>query len=441
MCTRYRLKIPQIQSASSRVCATAGKLIGETRSSHSAKKPLCALLRRPQLPIAYPHRTLLELQAWGCSEQVKNSFRIASMGMFRASEADSLSPQNSFRIASMGMFRASEGGSKVNYVWGHGWSSAQTEGSSFSMGKGKKGHSVQLWDKNKDGTSIEEEEDNSDSEELEEYKMGQLLAKGLSARVRVALHRKTGIRYAVKVFNKKLLTRRLIVDGKGEVAGTHWARAQEELANLRRARGLPYVIEIKEVVQGQSPDKVCGVMELAVKGSLEALRAPLAEKYAQRYFKQLATGLRRLHEVGVVHRDVKPSNILLTARDEIRLADLGCSRFLPSGDDTLYDVAGTPAFMAPEVCTASEEGYSATLADVWASGVTLYWMTTGTLPFAGADNTRTVKELQERIVSSDPAFPDKLSAELTSLLQGMLQKDPNARLNLQQVLAHAWCKD
>ncbi len=96
----------------------------------------------------------------------------------------------------------------------------------------------------------------------------------------------------------------------------------------------------------------------------------------------------------IIHRDIKPGNLLVTAEGNLKVADFGVSFMYDGEDDTVRSSAGTSAFLAPEVC--SGKGASGKMVDVWATGVTLYMMLVGRVPFWA----ETVPEIYEKIMVS-----------------------------------------
>jgi serine/threonine protein kinase len=136
----------------------------------------------------------------------------------------------------------------------------------------------------------------------------------------------------------------------------------------------------------------------------------------------------------VLHRDIKLDNILLTSEGNIKICDFGVSKLTRAGE-TMKEQCGTPAYIAPEVFEGN--GYEGYASDVWSSGVVLYAMLYGTVPFKASNMT----ELQRQICKGTTTFKDEISAESINLLQAILEKDPKKRISIDQILRHPWMQN
>lgn len=144
--------------------------------------------------------------------------------------------------------------------------------------------------------------------------------------------------------------------------------------------------------------------------------------------KQLAFGLNTLHTAGVLHRDIKHSNVMVTTEGRVVLVDFGLAVEMSSRGSGV--VQGTPAFMAPEQCAGTA---TSPATDWYAVGVMLYEVLTGRLPFTGQLEkilSRKRKELPEAPSEIEPSVP----RELNDLCMGLLQIDPEARPTVVDVL-------
>lgn len=170
------------------------------------------------------------------------------------------------------------------------------------------------------------------------------------------------------------------------------------------------------------------VMELGDGPSLKRViqeRGPLDPDNAERLTRQLLAGLDAIHAAGVVHRDVKPQNILLTRAGAAKLTDFGIARSAQEVDLTGAGVAlGTVAYMAPEQATGGPMGPPA---DLYAVGVILFEMLTGQVPFPGNNAVRVlycqVHEPPPRCRDLNPNTP----ARLDEIVSAALAKDPAHR--------------
>ena len=139
---------------------------------------------------------------------------------------------------------------------------------------------------------------------------------------------------------------------------------------------------------------------------------------------QIADGLGYAHEHGVIHRDVKPSNVLLTAAGDAKIADFGIAKLTESSTHTLTgEVFGTPRYMSPEQATGSAVGPQS---DIYSLGVLLFEMLTGAPPFVGEP----LHVLSQHVSQQPPSFRGTaadVSAELESVVLRMLAKEPSER--------------
>jgi eukaryotic-like serine/threonine-protein kinase len=200
---------------------------------------------------------------------------------------------------------------------------------------------------------------------------------------------------------------------------------QRALREARTAARLnhPNVIGVYDVVVDDERPWI--VMQLARYRSLsDAVRdeGPLAPVRAARVGLQILAAIRAAHAAGVLHRDVKPGNVLLGPDDQVLLTDFGMA--IADGSPTLTTTGvliGSPSYMAPERARGER---STPATDLWSLGATLYAAVEGRPPFA-REGTMAVLAA---VVSADPDPPRRAGA-LWPVISGLLRKDPTARLN------------
>ncbi|HKN55300.1 MAG TPA: serine/threonine-protein kinase, partial [Amycolatopsis sp.] len=179
----------------------------------------------------------------------------------------------------------------------------------------------------------------------------------------------------------------------------------------------------------EEEDRPWLVMEYLPSKSFSAVikEEPASVDDAIRVGAQVSSALAAAHRAGIVHRDVKPANILVADDGTAKITDFGISRAI--GDVKLTatgEIAGTPAYLAPEVARGEEASYAA---DVFSLGATLYAAIEGKPPFGTADNTIA---LLFRVSSGDVEPPQK-AERLTPLLERMLATDPAERPTMDEV--------
>ncbi|XP_062374851.1 serine/threonine-protein kinase STK11 isoform X1 [Sardina pilchardus] len=267
------------------------------------------------------------------------------------------------------------------------------------------------------------------------YLMGDLLGEGSYGKVKEMLDSDTLCRRAVKILKKKKLRR--IPNGEANV--------KKEIQLLRRLQH-KNVIQLVDVLYNEEKQKMYMVMEYCVCGMQEMLDSVPEKRFpvfqAHGYFCQLLDGLEYLHSQGIVHKDIKPGNLLLTTDGALKISDLGVAETpTPQAlhpfaeDDTCRTSQGSPAFQPPEIANGLDT-FSGFKVDIWSAGVTLYNITTSLYPFEG-DN---IYKLFENIGKGTYSVPEECGPLLSDLLRGMLEYDPEKRFSIQHIRQHNWVR-
>ncbi|KAJ0647508.1 putative protein kinase ULK-Fused family [Helianthus annuus] len=156
----------------------------------------------------------------------------------------------------------------------------------------------------------------------------------------------------------------------------------------------------------------------------------LPEEQVQKIAKQLVRALHYLHSNRIIHRDMKPQNILICAGGVVKLCDFGFARARSNNTVVLRSIKGTPLYMAPEL--VREQPYNHTV-DLWSTGVILYELFVGQPPFY----TNSVYALIRHIIKDPVKYPETMSANFRSFLSGLLNKqDRHSRLTWPKLLHH-----
>lgn len=137
-----------------------------------------------------------------------------------------------------------------------------------------------------------------------------------------------------------------------------------------------------------------------------------------------------MHAQGVVHRDIKPDNLLLTEDDVLKIVDFGVSEMFEKKSDMMTaKSAGSPAFLPPELCVAKHGDISGKAADIWSMGVSLYCLRFGRIPFERPG----VLELYEAIKHDQIDHKPDDEPNFVDLMKRILEKDPKKRIVMKEL--------
>jgi len=201
----------------------------------------------------------------------------------------------------------------------------------------------------------------------------------------------------------------------------------------------PNLVTLIEVLDDPDEDSLYMVMEyckngVVMKVGLEERADPYDEERCRLWFRDMILGMEYLHAQGIIHRDIKPDNCLVTEDDVLKIVDFGVSEmFEKDSKMNTSKSAGSPAFMPPELCVAKHGEVSGRAADIWSMGVTLYCLRFGRIPFEKAG----MMELYESI-KNDPVQLDDCNASFQDLMLKLLDKNPQTRITMEELREHPW---
>lgn len=258
------------------------------------------------------------------------------------------------------------------------------------------------------------------------------LGEGGFAKVRLATHLATRQSVAIKCLDKSKL-------------GPELPRIYNEIKCLKRLKH-QNIARLYQVFETQTT--IYLVLEYCPGGELFDYiveKSKLTEAESAQIIYDLMRVLDFIHANGFAHRDLKPENLLFDDKHQIKLIDFGLAANCSADNlasnthqapiDELNTCCGSVSYAAPEVISGAS--YSGTAIDVWSTGVMLYALLVGKLPF----NDNNVTKLYQQIKSGLRSLPSFLSPEASDLIRKMLTIDPKHRITVRQVLAHPWLRN
>mmetsp|Transcript_4855 Transcript_4855/g.9437 ORF Transcript_4855/g.9437 Transcript_4855/m.9437 type:complete len:1023 (-) Transcript_4855:448-3516(-) len=261
---------------------------------------------------------------------------------------------------------------------------------------------------------------------------GPVLGSGISGLVRLATHKATGLKYAVKCLDLGLV------------------HTEEGLQQLREEIYImcqldhPNIVRLEEVYESHS--EIYLVQELCLGGELfdrldEQPDYHYTEAQCARLIKQMLCSVRYIHSKGIIHRDLKLENFLFSdsgAESELKMIDFGLSKHFKFGE-VQHEAVGTPYTVAPEVIRGSYDERC----DVWAIGVITYLLLSGESPFGGCGGPESLMQVRDNILKCNFMFEpediwENVSQSAKEYIKRLLVTDPNLRPTARDVQKDSW---
>jgi 5'-AMP-activated protein kinase catalytic alpha subunit len=263
--------------------------------------------------------------------------------------------------------------------------------------------------------------DTSIIKQIGNYRLGEEIGSGAFGKVILGLHIITGEKVAIKILDKLILSQ----------TPEDYELVKQELSILKIVKH-KYIVQLYEILE--TPQHIFIIMEYCEGQDIMdyiLTRGRLSEDESLKYFQQLINALYYLHSQNITHRDIKIDNLLLDRNLDLKLIDFGLSTKYRD-DCLLSQPCGTVVYAAPEVLDCRE--YHGMLADVWSSGIVLFGMLSGFLPFGDPDD-----EVNKKLVLQGKIeIPHFFSKSATDLLKHMLDINPLTRYTLEDIMVHPW---
>ena len=252
------------------------------------------------------------------------------------------------------------------------------------------------------------------------FKIGRKLGEGNFSTVKLATHSLTEEQVAIKILEKTRIAKK-----EDKIRINREIEIMKKVNHYNIAR-LYQIVEnkftiylIQEHIQGKE------FMEYLTKNG------KLSEIEACKFYHQMISALEYIHQCGIAHRDFKPENILLTNNNLLKIIDFGLGNFYKN-NQLLKTSCGSPCYCPPEMI--KEESYNGALSDIWSSGIILYLMLCGNLPFYHEQNDIMFK----KILSGKFDLPKHLSNNAKDILKKILEVDPKKRMKFEEIKSHPW---
>ncbi|XP_037092997.1 serine/threonine-protein kinase PLK1-like [Pollicipes pollicipes] len=248
------------------------------------------------------------------------------------------------------------------------------------------------------------------------YQRGKFLGKGGFARCYELVDPDTKEVLAGKIVSKALLVKQ------------HQKEKMTQEITIHRELNHKHIVGFSSFFE--DADNVYIVLELCRKRSLMELhkrRKAISEPETRYFLQHILLGVKFLHERNIIHRDLKLGNLFLNDEMEVKIGDFGLATRVDFAGERKRTLCGTPNYIAPEIL--AKKGHSFEV-DVWSIGCILYTLLVGRPPF----ETESLKETYTRIKKNEYSIPKTVGPLAKSLIQRILQGDPNRRPTVDQVL-------
>ena len=252
------------------------------------------------------------------------------------------------------------------------------------------------------------------------YLIKRTLGEGTFGKVKLGINLQNGEKVAIKIHDKEK-----IIEEDEEI------RVKREFEMLAKFNHIN-VISVAEIFESIS--KYYIVMDYCEGGELFnyiVKKRKLSSNEAAFFYYQLINGLDYIHSLGIVHRDLKPENLLLTKNHILKIVDFGLSNYFKKNQkELLITPCGSPCYASPEMVSGKK--YDGFKIDIWSSGIILYVMLCGYLPFEDRNN----ENLFRKILECKLELPKFINDDAKDLIKKILVLDPCLRISIPEIKKH-----
>ena len=251
-----------------------------------------------------------------------------------------------------------------------------------------------------------------------EYILKHTIGKGTFSRVKLGINKITGEKAAIKILDKTKIIEKEDLE--------RIIREMKMLSELDNE----HIIKVFQIYENDNHYLI--IMEYCEGGELFNYiveRQRLTENEASFFYYQLIEGVEYIHSKGIAHRDLKPENLLLDQNKKLKIIDFGLSNYF-DGEKKLETPCGSPCYASPEMVGGNK--YDGFMIDIWATGIILFAMLCGYLPFEDDNNDILFKQ----ILGGKIEYPNYLSEISKDLMRKIIETNPKKRINIEDIKKH-----
>ena len=258
---------------------------------------------------------------------------------------------------------------------------------------------------------------NNTEDIFSKYETKETIGRGTFGKVKLGINIKTKEKVAIKILEKRKIKNK-----------DDSERVEREIEILKNTNNIN-IIKTNEIIE--TKENYYLIMEYCEKGELFnyiVKKQRLNDKESSYFYYQLIKGLQYIHSKKIVHRDLKPENLLLDKNNILKIIDFGLSNYFNNEINLLKTPCGSPCYASPEMVSGKK--YNGFFIDIWSSGIILYAMICGFLPFEDKNNN----VLFKKIANCKIDYPKFISKNAKSLLKKIIVSDPDKRICIKDII-------